>query len=55
MKDIQHSFIPQVSTQEQDKEEKEDLFRSRLEKIEKQLENRKLESSKLMIHYNIMG
>ena len=47
MKDIKHSFIPQVSTQEEYKEEKYDLFQSRLEKIEKQLENRKLESSKV--------
>ena len=42
MKDIKHSFIPHVSTQEED-EEKEDLFQSRLEKTEKQLESRKLE------------
>ena len=55
MKDIKHSFISHVSTQEEDKDENEDLFQSRLEKIEKQLENRKLESSKLMIYYNIMG
>ena len=47
MKDIKHRFIPHVSTQEEDKEEKEDLFQSRLEKIKKQLENRKLESSKV--------
>ena len=26
MKDIEHSFIPHVSTQEEDKEEKWDLF-----------------------------
>ena len=35
MKDIKNSFIPHVSTQEEDKEEKEDVFQSRLEKIEK--------------------
>ena len=46
MKDIKHSFISHVSTQEEDKKEKEDLFQSHLEKIEKQLESRKLESSK---------
>ena len=46
MKDMKHSFIPHVSTQEEDKEEKEDLFHSHLERIEKKLENRKLESSK---------
>ena len=45
MKDIKNSFIPHVSTQEEDKEEKEDLFQSCLEKNEKQLENRKMESS----------
>ena len=43
MKDTKHSFIPHV----EDKEEKEDLFQSCLEKIEKQLESRKLESSKV--------
>ena len=47
MKDIKHSFIVHVSTKEEDKEEKEDLFQMRLEKIEKQLESRKLESSKV--------
>ena len=47
MKDIKHSFIPHVSIQEGDKEEKEDLFQSCLEKNEKQLENRKMESSKV--------
>ena len=47
MKDIKHNFIPQLSTQEEDKEEKDELFQSRLEKIEKQLESRKLESSKV--------
>ena len=36
MKDIKHIFIPHVSTQEEDKEEKEDLFQSHQEKIEKQ-------------------
>ena len=47
MKDIKHSFIPHVSTQEHDKEEKHDLFQSRLEKIEKELESRNFESSKV--------
>ena len=47
MKDIKHIFISHVSTQEEDKKEKEDLFQSRLEKIEKQLESSKLESSKV--------
>ena len=47
MKDIKNNCIPHVSTQEEDKEEKHDLFPSRLEKIEKQLESRKLESSKV--------
>ena len=47
MKDIKHKFIPQLCTQEVDKEEKYDLFQSHLEKIEKQLESRKLESSKV--------
>ena len=46
LKDIKHNLIPQLSTQEEDKEEKYDLFYLRLEKIEKQLESRKLESSK---------
>ena len=46
MKDIQHNFIPHLSTQEEDKEENDGLFQSNLEKIEKQLESRKLESSK---------
>ena len=41
-KDIKHRFIPHV----EDKEEKEDLFQSRLDKIELQEESRKLESSK---------
>ena len=45
--DIKHNFIPQLSTQEEDKEEKDDFFQSCLEKIEKQLENMKLESSKV--------
>ena len=44
MKDIIHNFIPHVSTQEEDKEEKEDLFQSHQEKIEKQLGSRMLES-----------
>ena len=47
MKDIKHNFIPYLSTQEENKEEKYDLFQSRLEKIEKQLESRKFESSKV--------
>ena len=47
MKDLKHSFIPHVSIQEEDKEEKEDLFQSCLEKTEKQLESRKLEFSKV--------
>ena len=51
MKDIKHSFIPHV----EDKEEKEDLFQSRMEKIEKQLVSRSWNPQNLMIHYNIMG
>ena len=47
MKGIKNSCIPHVPTQEEDKEEKEDLFQSRLEKIEKKMESRKLESSKV--------
>ena len=47
MKDIKNNFIPHVSSQEEDKEKKDDLFQSRLEKIEKKLESRKLESSKV--------
>ena len=47
MKHIKHEFIPHLSTQEDDKEEKEDLFQSCMEKIEKQLDSRKLESSKV--------
>ena len=47
MKDIENRFIPHVSTQEYDKEKKYDLFQSRLEKIKKQLENRKFEYSKV--------
>ena len=39
--------MPQLSTQEEDKKEKEDLFQSHLEKIEKQLESTKVESSKV--------
>ena len=46
MKDIKNNFIPHLSTQEED-EEKDDLFQSRLEKIEKKLESRTLESSKV--------
>ena len=46
IKDIKHNFIPQLSSQEEDKEEKDDLFQSRLEKIEKKMESRNLESSK---------
>ena len=47
MIDIKHNFIPYLSTQEEDKEENHDLFQSCLEKIEKQSESRKLESSKI--------
>ena len=47
IKDTKHKFIPQLSTQEEDKEEQDDLFQSCLEKIEKQLESRNLESSKV--------
>ena len=54
MKDIKHRFIPRVSTQEEDTEEKGDLFQSRIEKIEKQFESKKFESSKVQIHHNIM-
>ena len=46
MNDIKHSVILHVSTQEEDKEENEDLFQSCLEKIEKKLKSMKLESSK---------
>ena len=46
MTDIKNSFIPHVYTQEEDKEEKQDLFQSCIEKIEKELESRKMESSK---------
>ena len=46
MKDIKNIFIPHVYTQEEDKEEKENLFQLRREKNEKQLESKKLESSK---------
>ena len=35
IKDIKHNFVPQLSTQEDDKEENDDLFQSRLKKIEK--------------------
>ena len=45
MKDIKQNFIPHLSTQEED-EEKDDLFQSCLDQNEKQLESRKLESSK---------
>ena len=55
MKYIKHNFDPHLCTQEEDKEEKYDLFQSLMEKIEKQLESSKLDSSKLTIHYNIMG
>ena len=47
IKDIKHNFIPQLSTQEEDKEEKYDLLQSRLKKIEKQLKSGHLESSKV--------
>ena len=33
MKDIKHNFIPHLSTQEEDKEEKYGLFQSHMEKI----------------------
>ena len=46
IKNIKHKFVPQLSTQEEDKEEQDDLFQSRLKKIEKKLESRNLESSK---------
>ena len=36
IKDIKHNFIPHLSTQEEDKEEKDDLFQSHLEKTKKQ-------------------
>ena len=56
MKDIKHSIIPHVYTQEEDKEENEDLFESCLEKIGKKMESKNLESSKVDdIHYNITG
>ena len=55
MKDIQHSFIPHVTTQEEEKGEKGDLFQSHIKKIEKQLESKKFESSKVDDYYNIMG
>ena len=35
IKDIKHNFVSQLSTQGEDKEEQDDLFQSRLEKIEK--------------------
>ena len=44
IKDIKHNFVLQLSAQEEDKEEQDDLFQSRLEKIEKKLESRNLES-----------
>ena len=47
IKDIKHNFIPQLSTQEEDKEETYDLFQSCLEEIEKKLKSRNLESSKV--------
>ena len=47
MKDIKNSCIPHIYTQEEYKEEKYDLVQSRLDKIEKQLESRKLEPSKV--------
>ena len=43
---IKNIFIPFVSTQEQDEEEKGDLFQSLLEKMKKQLQSRKFEPSK---------
>ena len=48
MKDIKNSFIPHVSTQKElVKEEKGNLFQSRLDKIEKQMESKKFETSKV--------
>ena len=47
IKDIKHNFIPQLYTLEEDKEEQDNLFQSSMEKIEKQLESRNLESSKV--------
>ena len=43
---IKHNFFCQLSSQEDDKEEQDNLFQPRLEKIEEQLESRNLESSK---------
>ena len=47
MKDVKNNFILQLSTQEEDKEEQDHLFQSRVEKIEKKMESTKLESSKV--------
>ena len=47
IKDIKHNFVPQLSTEDENKEEHGDLFQSRMKKIEKQLESRNLESSKV--------
>ena len=47
IKDIKHNFVPQLFTQEEDKEEQDDLLQLHLKKIEKQLESRNLESSKV--------
>ena len=55
IKDIKHNFIPQLSTQEDDKEGKGDLFQSCMEKIEKKWRVGSLSPQNLMIHYNIMG
>ena len=44
MNDIKHIFIPHSSTQEEDNEEKWDLLSSCMEKIEKQVENKKFET-----------
>ena len=55
MKDIKHYIILPLSAQEEDTEEKYDLFQSRLEKIEKNWIVGSWSPQKLMIHYNIMG
>ena len=56
IKDIKHNCFPQRSTQEEDKEEQDDLFQSRLEKTEEKKWRVGIWSSlKLMIHYSIIG
>ena len=55
MKDIKHNFIPHLFTQEEDKEEKNDLFQSRLEKLNNNWRVGIWSPQKLMIQYNIMG